>query len=135
MIGANDLGCEFAKSMALMGLGCGQTGSITITDHEYIESLNYKRRYFFCPPDLGSSKSATACNKAKMINPDLNFMANDVFVGPETENVFNDEFWEGLDFVINAVANTKARLYVDNQCVWYEKPLLESCTLGIKANS
>lgn len=29
----------------------------------------------------------------------------------------------------------KARLYVDSQCVWYEKPLLESGTLGTKANS
>lgn len=53
----------------------------------------------------------------------------------ETEHVFNDEFWEGLDFVVNAVDNIKARLYVDARCVWYEKPLLESGTLGIKANS
>ena len=28
-----------------------------------------------------------------------------------------------------------ARLYVDSKCVWYEKPLLESGTLGTKANS
>jgi ubiquitin-activating enzyme E1 len=33
------------------------------------------------------------------------------------------------------VDNKKARLYVDARCVWYEKPLLESGTLGTKANS
>ena len=53
----------------------------------------------------------------------------------ETENIFNDKFWESLDFVVNAVDNIKARLYVDSRCVWYGKPLLESGTLGTKANS
>jgi len=56
-------------------------------------------------------------------------------VAASTEAVFNDSFWEGLDFVVNAVDNITARLYVDAKCVWYEKPLLESGTLGTKANS
>lgn len=30
-------------------------------------------------------------------------------VGPESENLFNDNFWESLDFVVNAVDNMKAR--------------------------
>lgn len=33
-----------------------------------------------------------------------------------TENVFADTFWEGLDFVTNALDNVKARLYVDSRC-------------------
>ena len=56
-------------------------------------------------------------------------------VGKDTEEVFNDAFWESLNFVVNAVDNIHARLYVDGRCVWYEKPLLESGTLGTKANS
>ena len=58
-----------------------------------------------------------------------------MLVAPDTENVFNDDFWEGLDFVVNAVVNVKARNYVDDKCVWFTKPLLESGTLGTKANS
>lgn len=34
-------------------------------------------------------------------------------VGPDTENIFNDKFWDNLDFVVNAVDNINARLYVD----------------------
>jgi ubiquitin-activating enzyme E1 len=56
-------------------------------------------------------------------------------VGTDTEEVFNDDFWTSLDFVVNAVDNINARLYVDGRCVWYEKPLLESGTLGTKCNS
>ena len=56
-------------------------------------------------------------------------------VSKETESTFHDEFWDSLTFVVNAVDNIKARLYVDSQCVWHAKPLLESGTLGTKANS
>jgi len=69
------------------------------------------------------------------MNPALNVRSLTEFVDVATEEVFNDKFWEGLDFVTNAVDNIKARLYVDQKCVWYEKPLLESGTLGTKANS
>lgn len=69
------------------------------------------------------------------MNPELNVRAYKAYVSQETENVFNDEFWDSLDFVVNAVDNIKARLYVDQRCVWYTKPLLESGTLGTKANS
>lgn len=34
-----------------------------------------------------------------------------------------------------AVDNVKARLYIDSQCVWNQKPFIESGTLGAKANS
>ena len=69
------------------------------------------------------------------MNGNLNVTAHKLFVSQETENVFSDKFWEQLDFVVNAVDNIKARLYVDQRCVWYAKPLLESGTLGTKANS
>jgi ubiquitin-activating enzyme E1 len=81
------------------------------------------------------SKSKTACAIAQEINKDLKVEAYTTYVDPSTESVFNDQFWESLDFVVNAVDNIKARLYVDARCVWYEKPLLESGTLGTKANS
>ncbi|MCB0368832.1 MAG: ThiF family adenylyltransferase [Bdellovibrionales bacterium] len=49
--------------------------------------------------------------------------------------MFNDNFWTNLNFVVNAVDNVKARQYVDGQCVWFEKPLFESGTLGTKCHS
>jgi len=69
------------------------------------------------------------------MNKDLNVQDYMTRVGPESENQFNDKFWDSIDFVVNAVDNMNARLYVDRQCVWYEKPLLESGTLGTKCNS
>jgi len=69
------------------------------------------------------------------MNPKFNGEALKLRVDPENEEYFNDFFWESLDFVVNAVDNVKARLFVDGRCVWYGKPLFESGTLGTKCNS
>jgi len=57
MVGAGALGCEYAKAFAMMGLGCGETGSVTVTDNDNIEVSNLNRQFLFRQPDVGSSKS------------------------------------------------------------------------------
>lgn len=69
------------------------------------------------------------------MNPSINLTALQNRVSPDTEDVFNDKFWEGLDCVVNALDNVNARLYVDARCVYFGKPLLESGTLGPKCNT
>ena len=69
------------------------------------------------------------------MNPDLNIRDYNIRVSPDTEKVFNDQFWESLDGVLNALDNVKARSYVDNKVVFYQKSLLESGTLGTLCNS
>lgn len=51
-----------------------------------------------------------------------------------TEHIFSEEFILSLDFVTNALDNIKARNYVDSRCVFFERPLFESGTLGTKGN-
>lgn len=55
-------------------------------------------------------------------------------VSQDNESFFNDQFWESQDVIVNALDNVQARLFVDSRCVYYAKPLLESGTLGTKAN-
>ena len=135
MIGAGALGCEYVKAFALMGLGCSQEGKVTVTDNDNIEVSNLNRQFLFRKNNVGNSKSRVACQIAADINKQLNVQDYKLYVAQETEGIFNDRFWDSLDFVVNAVDNIKARLYVDARCVWYNKPLLESGTLGTKANS
>jgi ubiquitin-activating enzyme E1 len=70
-----------------------------------------------------------------LINPCLNIEALQNGASPETENVFDDEFWENLSVVINALDNVNARLYIDQRCLYFQKPLLESGTLGACCNT
>lgn len=135
MVGAGALGCEYIKAFSLMGLGCGPNGYVSCTDNDNIEVSNLNRQFLFRKNNVGHSKSEVACQIAKDNNKSLNVKDFQTRVGEDTEEVFNDTFWDGLDFIVNAVDNIHARLYVDRKCVWHCKPLLESGTLGTKANT
>ncbi len=68
------------------------------------------------------------------MNPALTAIAHENRVGPESETVYDDKFFEDLDGVANALDNVDARLYMDRRCIYYRKSLLESGTLGTKGN-
>ena len=53
----------------------------------------------------------------------------------DTETIFNDAFYESLSGVCNALDNVDARLYMDQRCLFYQLPMLESGTLGTKGNT
>jgi ubiquitin-activating enzyme E1 len=56
-------------------------------------------------------------------------------VAQQTEEVYDDQFWTSLNGVCTALDNVDARLYVDARCVYYQKPLVDSGTLGTKGNT
>lgn len=135
IVGSGALGCEFLKNVALMGVSCGNQGKLTITDDDVIEKSNLSRQFLFRDWNIGQAKSTVAASAATSINPRLNIEALQNRVGPETENVFDDTFWENITCVINALDNVNARLYIDQRCLYFQKPLLESGTLGAKCNT
>jgi ubiquitin-activating enzyme E1 len=134
MVGCGALGCEYLKGFALMGVGA-DGGCIHVTDMDRIEVSNLNRQFLFRKENVGQQKSVCAANAARVMNPDMNIVCHEKLVGPDSENHFDDAFWDSLDGVCNALDNVKARRYVDSRCVFYQKPLLESGTLGTKANS
>ncbi|KAF3044148.1 hypothetical protein E8E12_010396 [Didymella heteroderae] len=137
LVGAGAIGCEMLKNWALMGLAAGPDGKITVTDNDQIEKSNLNRQFLFRPHDVGSLKSAAAAKAVQAMNPDLNNKIEVLSdkVGPDTEDIFNETFWNSLDGVTNALDNVEARTYVDRRCVFFRKPLLDSGTLGTKGNT
>eukprot|EP00040_Diaphanoeca_grandis_P030633 m.181503 g.181503 ORF g.181503 m.181503 type:complete len:1254 (+) comp32069_c2_seq1:380-4141(+) len=134
MVGCGALGCEFVKNFALLGVCCGPTGLLTITDNDTIEISNLNRQFLFRLENVGQPKSKAATDRATSMNPNIKIDARQDLVGHSTEHIFNDQFWTEQDIVCNALDNMQARFYVDNRCVFFEKPLLESGTMGTSAN-
>ena len=137
LVGAGAIGCEMLKGWAMIGLATGPRGKIFVTDMDQIEKSNLNRQFLFRPKDVGKIKSSCAAEAVQAMNPDLRgkiFALTDR-VGPDTEHIFNEDFWEALDSVTNALDNVDARQYVDRRCVFFRKPLLESGTLGTKGNT
>ena len=135
LVGAGALGCEFLKNFAMMGIACGEKGSVTVTDDDIVEKSNLSRQFLFRDWNIRSSKSAVAAEATQKLNPAIKVRALQDRVAPNTEHIFHDAFWKGLDMVVNALDNVNARLYVDSKCVYFGKPLLESGTLGAKCNT
>eukprot|EP00667_Euglena_gracilis_P001756 EG_transcript_1757 len=134
VVGAGALGCELLKNVALMGVGAGPRGSVTVTDMDAIEVSNLSRQFLFRRHHVGQLKSTVAAAAVRSINPAIKIRAMSHKVHEETEHLFDDRFWDRLDAVLNALDNVPARLYVDARCVSHRKPLLESGTLGPQAN-
>eukprot|EP01080_Neovahlkampfia_damariscottae_P011921 gene11921-5326_t len=134
VVGAGALGCEYLKNFAMMGMGCGKEGNCIVTDMDTIETSNLNRQFLFRKKHVKQSKSSVAGSVVKEMNKELNVNSMLDKVAPDTEDTFDDAFWEKLNFVVNALDNIQARLYVDSRCVYFRKPLLESGTLGTKGN-
>lgn len=137
LVGAGAIGCEMLKNWAMIGLGVGPQGKIIITDMDSIEKSNLNRQFLFRAKDVGQMKSDCAAKAVAAMNPELDghIVCLKDRVSPETEHIFNEEFWKRLDGVTNALDNVEARTYVDRRCVFFHKPLLESGTLGTKGNT
>lgn len=60
-------------------------------------------------------KSSTAAGAAKAMNPAFQITSQENRVGPDTENIYTDDFFEQLDGVANALDNIDARKF-SNQC-------------------
>ncbi|XP_066554225.1 ubiquitin-like modifier-activating enzyme 1 [Amia ocellicauda] len=135
LVGAGAIGCELLKNFALIGLASGEGGHITVTDMDSIERSNLNRQFLFRPQDIGKSKSETAAQVIKRMNPALRITAQQNRVGPDSEQVYGHDFFSQLDGVAAALDNIEARVYVDGRCVQHQKPLLESGTLGAKGHT
>ena len=135
VVGAGAIGCEVLKTLAQMGIGTGSEGVIHLTDLDTIERSNLSRQFLFRSGDVGKLKSETAVRAIERMYPGIRMKAMSVRVGPETEDIFTDEFFRNLDCVVTALDNVKARRYIDSRCVDACRPLLDSGTLGPKGST
>lgn len=135
IVGSGSLGCEFLKNLALMGASCGTKRTLTITDDDLVEKSNLGNQLLFHDSDIGRAKSYTAASAASLINPNCRIVACKSHVGPNTQKVFDIPFWKNLQVIISAVDNVDSRIYVDQRCVRFKKPLLVCGTMGTKCST
>lgn len=129
IVGAGAIGCEHIKNFSMMGIG-----KIIVTDMDHIENSNLNRQFLFRKENIGFSKSLTAANKARRMNPHISITSQENKVCSETLDIYNADFFNDIDIVANALDNIEARQFMDGLCVKYKKPLLESGTLGVKGS-
>ncbi|XP_036957523.1 ubiquitin-like modifier-activating enzyme 1 [Acanthopagrus latus] len=135
LVGAGAIGCELLKNFALIGLGAGEGGHITVTDMDFIEKSNLNRQFLFRSQDIRKPKSEAAAKAVREMNPRMNITAHQNRLGPDSEGLYDYNFFMGLDGVAAALDNVEGRVYLDKRCVQHQKPMLEGGTLGSKGHT
>ncbi|XP_062056883.1 ubiquitin-like modifier-activating enzyme 7 isoform X6 [Lepus europaeus] len=135
LVGAGAIGCELLKGFALVGLGAGGGGSVTVADMDHVERSNLSRQFLFRPQDIGRPKAEVAAVAAQRLNPDLQVTPLTHPLDPTTEHVYGDHFFSRVHGVAAALDSFQARHYVATRCTHYLKPLLEAGTEGTKGSA
>ncbi|KAM3836192.1 ubiquitin-like modifier-activating enzyme 1 [Diretmus argenteus] len=135
LVGAGAIGCELLKNFALIGLGAGEGGHVTVTDMDSIERSNLNRQFLFRSQDIGRPKAEVAAKAVRVMNPRMHITAHQNRLDPDSEHVYDCHFFTGLSGVAAALDNVEARVYLDERCVQHQRPLLEGGTRGSQGST
>ncbi|XP_071611645.1 ubiquitin-like modifier-activating enzyme 7 isoform X1 [Heliangelus exortis] len=134
VVGAGAIGCELLKNFAMMGLAAGPDGDLIVTDMDTVALSNLHRQFLYRSVDISQPKSVVAAAAVKHMNPEIMVTAHQNQVGPATEMLYGDEFFQHLDGVASAVDTLEARTYLERRCFRCRTPLLDSGTEGPRGN-
>jgi ubiquitin-activating enzyme E1 len=73
-VGCGAIGCEYLKTMGLMGIGSNK-GLITTVDGDSVSVSNLCRQFLFSDEDIGQPKVDTATKKVKSYIPNMNLQS------------------------------------------------------------
>ncbi|XP_068014108.1 ubiquitin-like modifier-activating enzyme 7 [Melanerpes formicivorus] len=134
VVGAGAIGCELLKNFAMMGLAAGPGGDLTVTDMDTVALSNLHRQLLYRSSDISKPKSVVAAAAMQCMNPDVRVTAHQNQVGPATESVYGDDFFQRLNGVTSALDSLEARAYLEKRCLHCLTPLLDSGTEGPRGN-
>ncbi|KAK3874308.1 hypothetical protein Pcinc_020748 [Petrolisthes cinctipes] len=130
VVGAGAVGCELIKCLAVMGVGSGQNGTITLTDPDLVERSNLSRQFLFRPWHVRQYKADVAAAGAQVINPELKVVPLRLLAGRDSGDVLNAVFYECQQAVMAAVDSAEARRHLDTWCRMAGVPMVEAGTHG-----
>jgi len=112
-IGTGGLGSPLALYLAAAGVG-----TLGLADFDVVDVSNLHRQIIHFTSDVGRSKIASAEEKLKAINPDLNIVSHEGVV--DSSNAL--DLFAGYDVVVDGTDNFPTRYLVNDACVLLGKP-------------
>jgi adenylyltransferase/sulfurtransferase len=112
-IGTGGLGSPLALYLAAAG-----TGTLGLADFDVVDASNLHRQVIHFTSDVGRSKVASAEEKLKAINPDVNIVRHE---GPVDSSNALDLFAD-YDVIVDGTDNFPTRYLVNDACVLLGKP-------------
>src|SRR5699024_123392 len=120
MVGAGGLGAP-----ALMYLVAAGIGTIHLVDDDDVELSNLQRQIVHSTERVGMPKVESAKQMAKMLNPEVNFIAHHQRFGDEDlEQLIQD-----VDLVLECTDNFNTRQQLNRICFKYKVPLVSAAAI------
>jgi len=112
-IGTGGLGSPLALYLAAAGVG-----TLGLVDFDVVDVSNLHRQIIHFTSDVGRSKIASAQEKLKAINPDLEIVCHEGAV--DSSNAL--DLLAGYDVIVDGTDNFPTRYLVNDACVLLGKP-------------
>jgi sulfur-carrier protein adenylyltransferase/sulfurtransferase len=125
VVGAGGLGCP-----ALLYLTAAGVGRIGIVDSDSVALSNLQRQILYTVDDVGQSKSDTAVQRLKKINPNVEFMSYPFRI--TSENALS--IVAGYDLVIDGSDNFPTRYLLNDACVLSDRTLVYGSVLKFEGH-
>ena len=114
-------------SYAVEALARSGVGRLYLYDNDTVSVSNLNRQLIALEDTVGKLKTTVSAERCRNINPDIEVIECPVFVTPETEIPF-----ESFDFIIDAVDNVTAKLYIITSAKKYDVPIISVMGTGNK---
>ncbi|MBS7360358.1 MAG: tRNA threonylcarbamoyladenosine dehydratase, partial [Oscillospiraceae bacterium] len=114
---------------ALEGLVRGGVGNIAVVDKDTVDVTNINRQIIATEDNVGRKKVDVAEDRAKSINPNVNFKKYDLFYLPENADTID---LTEYDFIIDAIDNVTAKLELCERAYKLGVPIISSMGTGNK---
>ena len=115
IVGAGGLGSPISIYLAALGIG-----KIGIVDKDNVEISNLTRQIIFTTNDIKKSKSSTAINKLKKINPDTKLRSFNKKLSKKNIN----QIAKNYDLIVDGSDNFRTRFLINDYCLKNRKILI-----------
>lgn len=117
VVGAGGLGSPVIFYLAAAGVG-----HLGVVDCDQVDLSNLQRQILHRTEDVGRPKAVSAARAVTALNPDVEVVTHQVWLGKENVR----ELIDGYDLVIDGVDNFATRYLLNDACVMAGKPLVEA---------
>ncbi len=122
VFGLGGVGSYAAEALVRSGIG-----TVYIYDSDKVEKSNINRQLIALSSTVGMDKTKVEALRLKDINPDCNIIEKREFVTPESHIPF-----ESFDFIIDAVDNVTAKLFLAAEAEKRNVPIISVMGTGNK---
>ncbi|MCH1640423.1 tRNA threonylcarbamoyladenosine dehydratase [Paenibacillus timonensis] len=117
------LGVGGVGAMAVEGLARTGIGRIILIDKDVVDITNINRQIHALTTTIGQKKADLMCERVKLINPECETIALNMFY---TEETYEELFKYDIDYVLDASDTIIYKIHLIKECLKRRIPILSS---------